>query len=219
MKLLLIGEGRILYSLCKTFLAKGYAVTIVNENREECEELARRLNVTVMQGDGTDPALLDEAGAHDTETMLAVTPRDEDNLAACQLASLRFGIPRTIALVNDMDNEEVFTKLGIAAVSPTHVIVNLIEQRTAYDEITQLLPVGEGKINISEVLIKHTSPVVGKELKDITLPENSLLACIMREGEAIVPRGGTRLAAGDRAVLVTLPENHGTTLRAIMGED
>ena len=94
----------------------------------------------------------------------------------------------------------------------------MIEQRTALDEITNLIPVGEGKVNITEILLRPASPVVGRTLRDLSLPMDSLIAVVLRGGEAIVPRGDTELRAGDQIVLITLPANHGRVLRAVTGE-
>lgn len=218
MKVLIIGGGKPVYFLCRTFLAKGHEVTLINRNQNECVEMARRLKATVVNGDGSEPSILEEAGAHGADVVLAVTPSDQDNLAVCQLASIEYGVPRIMALVNDPDNEQVFDKLGITAFSITQTIASMIEQCTALGEITNLIPVGEGKVNITEVKLQAASPVIGKTLKEFALPADSLIAVVLRNGDAVIPRGDTRLQADDRVVLITLPSNHGTVLRTITGE-
>jgi trk system potassium uptake protein TrkA len=219
MKVLIVGGGKTVYFLARSFVAKGHAVTVINRDADECVRLASRLNVIVVHGDGSDPAILEEAGAQGADAVLAATPNGEDNLAACQLAALQFGVPRTVALVNDPDNEEVFRKLGVKAFATTRMVASLIEQRAALDEITNLVPVGEGKVNITEVALPSDAPVVGKQLRQLEFPDGALIAVILRDGEAIVPRGGTEIRAGDRLVLVTLPENHGPVLRLVAGEN
>ncbi|MFO7907544.1 MAG: TrkA family potassium uptake protein [Pirellulaceae bacterium] len=218
MKVLIIGGGKPVYFLCRTFLAKGHRVTVVNRNQDECVQMARRLKVTVVHGDGSDPTILEETGAHRSDAVLAVTSNDQDNLAVCQLASMEYGVPKTVALVNDPDNEAVFQKLGVSAFSTTRTIASMIEQRTALDEITNLIPVGEGKVNITEIKLLAGSPVVGKPLRDLSLPPDSLIAVVLRNGDAVVPRGDTTLRTGDRIVLITLPSNHGPVIKAITGE-
>ncbi len=218
MKIIIVGGGRSVYFLARACLAKGHAVTVVCRDRADGQYLARRLKAVVTLGDGSDPAVLEEAGARGADAVIAVTPNDEDNLVVCQLAARRFEVPHAVALVNDPDNEEAFRALGVAAFSVTPVIASLIEQRAALDEITSLIPVGGGKVNVTEVVLNPDSPVVGKALRDVALPENALIAVVLRDGEAIVPRGATTLCAGDRVVLVTLSENHGPALRAVTGE-
>jgi len=219
MNILIVGGGKVVYFLARTFIAKGYKITIVNRDREEGIRLARQLKATIVYGDGSNPDILEEAGAYSTEAILAVTPNDQDNLVICQLADRRFHISRTLALVNDPDNEDVFKKLGIsAAFSTTRILASLIEQRAGFDEILNLIPVGEGQINVSEIRLGESSPVAGKSLREIDLPGNSLVASILREGPPIVPRGSTVLQAGDRLIVVTVPETHGPVIRLLTGD-
>jgi len=218
MKVLIVGGGKTLYFLCRNFTAKGYEVVIINRNHEECVQLARQLSAPVVCGDSRDPRVLKEAGAMGADALLAITPNDQDNLVICQLASLQFGVPRAVALANDPENAEVFQTLGVSAFSTTPIIGSLIEQRASLEQITNLLPVAEGRVNVTEIVVDPGFPVAGRSLKDIELPENALVAVVIRDKEAIVPRGPTRLLAGDRVVLITLPENHGPALKTFTGE-
>jgi trk system potassium uptake protein TrkA len=218
MKVLIAGTGKTLYFLCRNFTAKGYQVVIINQDREECVHLARQLSALVVCGDASDATILKEAGAMDTDVVLAITPNDQDNLVICQLASIQFGVPRVLALANDPDNAEIFEKLGVSAFSTTHIVGSLIEQRASLEQIINLMPVGEGRVNVTEIIIGADSPVSGKLLKDVILPKNALVAVVIRGNQPIVPRGGNDLLAGDRVVLITLPENHGAVLKAFTGE-
>ena len=218
MKVIIVGGGKTLYFLCRNFTAKGYEVILVNRDREECVELARQLSAVVVCGDGSDPEILKEAGAMGADAVLAITAKDQDNLVICQLAKLQFGVPRVIALANDPDNVDIFKKLDVSAFSTTHIVGSLIEQHASFEQITSSLPIGEGKVNITELLLETGSPVAGSFLKDITLPDNSLVAVIIRNNKAMFRRGGNQLLAGDRLVLITLPENHGHVLKMIIGE-
>ena len=217
MKVLIVGAGKTLFFLCRNFTAKGYEVVIINRDRDECVQLTRQLTATVVWGDGSDSTILKESGAMGAQVVLAITPNDQDNLIICQLASIQFGVPRAIALANDPENVEIFEKLGVSSFSTTHIIGSLIEQRASLEQIINLLPVGEGRVNVTEIILEVNSPVAGKLLKDIVLPENALVAVVMRDKQPIVPRGATQLLADDRVVLITLPENHGTVLKAFIG--
>jgi trk system potassium uptake protein TrkA len=218
MKVIIVGGGKTLYFLCRNFTAKGYEVVIINQDRSECVELARQLSATVVCGDGSDALTLKEAGAMGADAVLAITPHDQDNLIICQLASIQFSVPRAVALANDPDNVEIFEKLGVSAFSTTHIVGSLIEQRASLEQIINLLPVAEGRVNVTEIVLDADSPVSGKLLKDVVLPENALVAVVIRDNKPIVPRGASDLLAGDRVVLITLPENHGPVLRVFTGE-
>jgi trk system potassium uptake protein TrkA len=218
MKVIIVGGGKTLYFLCRSFTAKGYEVVVVNRRRDECVQLARQLAVAVVCGDGSDESILQEAGAMSADAVLSITPYDQDNLVICQLASIQFGVPRAIALANDPENAEIFQKLGVSAFSTTDIVGSLIEERAFLEQIVNLLPVGEGRVNVTEIVLEADSPVAGKFLKDIVLPENALVAVIIRNNQPIVPRGPNQLMAGDRVVLITLPENHGPVMEVFTGD-
>ena len=167
----------------------------------------------MSRGTAAIPTILEEAGAQGADAALAATPNGEDSLAICQLAGLQFGVPRTVALVNDPDTEEVFKKLGVKAFATTRMVASLIEQHAALDEIINFVPVGEGKVNITEVALKPDAPIIGTTLRELDL----MVAVILRGDDAIVPRGSTVVRAGDALAPVTLPDNHGRVLRIVTG--
>lgn len=218
MNILIVGGGEMTYFLSRSFISKGYAVTIINRHADQCTQFARKLRATVVFGDGSLPQILEEAGAHLADAVLAVTSQDQKNLVICQIAQMKFKIPQTIALVNDPENEAVFRKLGIQAISTTRILSNLIEQKTGFDDIVNLIPIEEGKINVTEVALNEDSSILGKSMSELALPENALIACIIRENSAIVPRGNTRLERHDKLIVMTVPENHGAVLRLLTNE-
>lgn len=223
MRVILIGGGETIetiYFLARLFASRGYRVTIVNPYRTEAEMLSRRVNATVIVGDGSDPTVLEEAGARRADVLLSLAPYDPDNLAACQVAQKLYGVPRTLALVNDPDNERIFRQLGITEVfSATRIIGSLIEGQTVFDEITHLFPAAEGQLHITEVVLGEEAPTVGKTLGELDLPSDSLVAAIIRGGQALVPAGEDRLGVADRLILIALPEKQEEILRTLTGQE
>jgi trk system potassium uptake protein len=216
---ILVGGGKTAYFLARDFISKGYHVTLVVRNGGEATSLSRRVRATVLHGDGSDPELLEEAGARRADVLLALTPHDEDNLVACQLAQRMFGVPRTISVVNDPENESIFQQLGISvAVSSTRIIATLIEEQTTFDAITNLFSVAEGRIVVTEIRLSAEAPTVDKTIQSLNLPEGALIAGILRGETVIVPRGNTQLQRSDRLILVAQPDNYGDALRTLMGE-
>lgn len=219
MKVILIGQGKLVYFLAKQFISKGYYLTIINQDIAEATALSRQLRATVMVGDGSNPLVLKEAGAHRADVLLSLTSQDEDNLAACQIATRRYGVPRTVALVNDPEHQPVFEQLGISvAFSPIELLANLIEQQTDFQQIKNLIPIAEGKVSVAEIALERGSPAIGKTLQELQLPSGSLIGCILREGQVIVPSGWSRLQVGDRLILISQPEHYGQFLRTLTGE-
>ncbi len=220
MKIILIGQGKLLYFLAKQFLSKGYDLTIINQDLPEATALSRQLKATVIKGDGSNLPLLKEAGAYQADVLLSLTSQDEDNLVACQIAKKLYGVPRTIALVNDPEHQQVFEQLGITvAFSPIKLLVNLLEQQTDFEQIKNLIPVAEGKVSVAEIALPRNSPAVGKTLAELDLPRGSLIGCILRGGQVIVPSGESRLLIADRLILICQPEHYSQFLRILIGEE
>jgi len=219
MRVILIGGGKTVYFLAKQFLSKGYHLTIITRDPAEAKWLSEQVPALVLLGDGSSPDLLEEAGARRAEVVVSLTPHDQDNLVACQLAGQMFGVARTVALVNDPENEAIFAQLGIGvAFSATRLITNLIEQQVSFEDITNLIPLDDGRVNVTEVTLGPAAPAVDKSLQELDLPAGSLITCILRDDEVIVPRGTSRLRVADRLILITLPESHGKTLRCLLGQ-
>jgi trk system potassium uptake protein TrkA len=94
----------------------------------------------------------------------------------------------------------------------------MLEQRMTFDDIQRLIPVGEGRINVTELVLDADSPVTGIPLRDIALPEGALVSAVLRRGRPIIPGGSTVLRERDRIIVVSLPENHGEVLHRLTGE-
>ncbi len=223
MRVILVGGGETIetiYYLARLFERRDYQVTIVNPFPEEAQMLSRRVKATVILGDGSDPSVLEEAGARRADVLLSLTAYDPDNLVACQIAQAMYKVPRTMALVNDPDNEELFRQLGIPLVfSATRVIGNLIEGHTVYDEITHLFPAAEGRVHVTDLVLMEDSPATGQQLQELSLPKDSLVAAIIRADEVIVPSGTNRLQADDHLILIALPEYQEEALRILTDEE
>lgn len=219
MRVILIGGGKTVYFLGKKFATRHYHITIVNRKREHCQFFAEHLKATVVFGDGSKPNVLEEAGARRADVVLALTPNDQDNLIACQIAAKFYGVPRTVALVNDPENEEIFHKLGVSAVfSATQMIASLIEQKADFEDVKSLLSLAEGHVTITDVRLRRDAPVIGKSLSDLTLGDDILIACIIRDDEMLIPRGTSRLAVNDHLLIIGRPEAMKAALEQLTGE-
>ena len=220
MRVILIGGDETVYFLARQLRKKGKHITIINKNEMECQLLFKQTEATVIHGNGTDQQTLEDAGARQADVVLALTPHDQDNLVACQIAKKLFGVPRTIAIVNDPENEEVFEKLGVDhAFSATKVIGMMIEQRAAFDDIKRLMPVGEGEVHFADIQLDRKSPAIGKSMMDLNFSSDTLVACIIRDGEVIIPRGSNQLQVGDHVLLISKPGKHDKDIALLIGEE
>ena len=151
--------------------------------------------------------------------LIAVTGEDEDNLVACQLSKHKFNVPRTIARIRNPHNEVLFKMLGIdVTISSTNVILEHIEQEVPTHSLTHLLTVEDGQQELVEVKIPAEAPTIGKAIKDISVPPDTKLALIIREGgESLFPVPNAILHAGDRIIALTTQTNESLLRYALIG--
>lgn len=220
MRILLVGSGRTAYFLARRFVAADAHVTVVVDEPDEARRLARALErVPVVSGDGARPEVLDDAGALQADAVVAFTREDHRNLVACQVARRVFSVGRTIALVNDPENRDTFERLGVdAAVSVTELLAGLIVRETQFEALRGHNAFADGRILVSEVEMPASASACGRRLADIGIG-SGLVAAVLRNGSALVPRGDTRLEAGDRLVVISEPESHDALLRLLLTSD
>lgn len=202
-RVLLIGGRSKAKSLALSLLENGYSVIAINNSQEACEDLARIDGLEVYHGDGTKPYVLDEAGAAMCQTAIALTSKDQDNLVACQMCKRNFGVKKTVSLVSDPEKTDFFRDMGVdSVVCAISAVTNIIQQQAFVDEMVNIIPVGLGQVQIVEVPIPGNAPVSGKKLWEINLPKEVVVGCVLRRDQAIIPRGDTRIAAGDTLVII-----------------
>ena len=219
MYILIVGAGKIGYFLAKRLYQSKHTISIVDKERSICEEIAKDLEVLVVNGDACDPKIIEEAGIERADVLAAVTGDDEDNLIICQLAKEKFGLQRTVGRVNNPDNEHVFSELGIdVPVDSTKIIAKIIEEEVSFSDFVNLMSFKRGKLAIVRVDLPKDAPVINKQLKDIALPKDAVLVSILRGEEVILPRGDTVLKPGDDVIALTLIGNEPQLLNLLAGK-
>lgn len=219
-KVILVGGRSKTKSLAISLIGKGYIVTVINDTYEDCLKLADIDKLTVINGDGTKAFVLEDASAGDADIAIAMTSKDEDNLVICELCKKRFNVKKTVALVSDPKKTDFFYKMGIdSVVCAITAITGIIEQQAFMDKIATLVPIGEGRVSIAEVPISETAPVVGKKIWEISLPKQVIIGCILRGDTTMVPRGDTRIFAGDMLVLISSAKQEMQAIKELTGWD
>lgn len=178
-------------------------VKLIEANRERCDFLTTRLNKTVIiQGDGLEEAILKEANAPGAETVVTVTNDDEVNVLSALLAK-RLGTLRAVSLINKPIYGPLITSLGVDVyLDPKETTVSTILQHIRRGKIRNLHSVRYGEAEIMEAEILDTSPLFGKPVKDLKLPDGVLAGAVVRGDEVLMPRGDTVLEIGDHVVLL-----------------
>ncbi len=203
-KIIITGGGRVGYYLAKTLNESGKDVAVIESRKDVCREVADALDVPVIWGDGTSVDVLEKAGIRGAEIFIAVTGRDENNLIACQMAKKLFGIPKTVAKANNPKNVDNIKKLGVdIVISATDSIIKLLEREVDHSTIKELIPLNDGKAAVYRVELPDDFAYSGREISQFSFPESSNIISITRAEELIIPRGKTKLLAGDKLLIVS----------------
>ncbi len=208
MYIIVIGGGRVGYYLSKALINEGHEVTIVEKENEFCQIINDELGGVCVHGDGCEAATLTKVGTNRADLFIAVTGDDEDNLVSCQVAKHKFEVPRIIARIRNPQNEVIFKKLGIdITVSSTTIILENIEEEVLTQPLTHLVSLRDKGLEIVEIKVPAESAVIGKHIKETSLPEGSRIALIIpREGRPHLPSPDSTLGEGDKLIAITTPE-------------
>lgn len=207
MTIVIVGGGKVGYYLAKTLAPERHRIVLLEADHDHCDKIASELDqlgVGLICGDGTELNTLRDAGIDHADILIAVTGYDQNNLVACQLARQYFGVPRTIARVNNPKNIQVFKRLGVdSVVSSTAYIADMISQEVDWTGVNQTLAKKVGDVRIRDLLVGKTSIANGKNLADLTLPGGTILITVVRNQEAFIPNGQTRIQEGDRVIALS----------------
>ena len=220
MRTVIIGAGEVGFNTARMLSHEGHDVVLIEQDEKLVERATEQLDALVIHGNGASPKLLAEASIKRSDLLVAASSSDEANIIAC-LAAKAQGVPRTVARIHNpdyYDPKEPFARdmLGIDFVIHT-------EQMAAEEIKKSLLVPGainvdtfaEDSIEVAEVVLHEGSPVIGKVLREVRLPEGSLVVGVVRGGEALVPRGDTMLKLQDHVLLISARRGISEVVKAV----
>lgn len=218
MYIVVVGGGKVGYYLTKELLEEGHEALVIERNPDRADRIVEELGNVVLKGDGCEVAILQEAGVGRADVLVSVTGDDEDNLVSCQLAKTHFGVPRTIARVNNPKNEHIFRLLGIdVTVSATNILMSMIEHEMPRRALIHLLAIRHPEVEILEAILTEGARGIGKRISDLSLPSESSIAAVIRGGSFLIPSGQLGLEEGDEVIALCRPEREPELRKALIG--
>ncbi len=208
MRTVIIGAGEVGFSTTRMLSHEGHDVVLIELREARAERGTGQLDALGIQGNGASPSVLKEAGIKRSDLLIAATSSDEVNIIAC-LAAKAQGVARTVARIHDpdyYDPEETFARemLGIDfALHTEQMASEAIKDALLVPGAINVDSFAGDSIEVAEVILGEGSPAVGRALKDVRLPEGSLVVGVLRRGEALVPRGQTVLERRDHVLLIS----------------
>ena len=206
---LIVGAGNIGLHVARSLEARDRKARLktIEKDRKRAELVADALKRTVvLNGDGLDLELLEEAGVESMDAVLALTQDDKSNILTCVRAKTE-GAKLTVALVNDSSLIGLIAPMGIDAyVNPRSTTVSSILRYVRHGRIRAVYSIGDGEAEVIEAQVLGTSAIAGNTVRETDLPEAALIGLIQKGDKVIVPRGDTRLEEGDILTIFAMRE-------------
>ncbi len=216
MRIVIVGGGKLGFYLSKNMLDRGHEVSLVEMDKKKCANLATMLDAVVVSGDGTDISVLETAGISRADSVIAVSGRDEDNVVCCQIAKKLFHVRKVVARVNNPKNMATMKRLGAdIAVCNTEIITRIIEQEVDSQGLHLLANLNKGRSAICALTLEKDSDLDGKMIKDIRIPDDSLIISMVRGDTTIIPKGNSVIRGGDEIIAVCGADSRKELLRAL----
>ena len=210
-KILIIGGGNIGLHLSKMLENnfEGVRIKIIEKNKERAEEIANDLSSSiVIHGDGLDEEILKEANIEESETVLALTNDDENNIMSCVLAEKTGIKKRTIAIVNKSNYSLLQKSLNIDdLVDPRMTTVSRIMEHVHKGTIGTVYSLLEGEYEFIEATILEKSELLNKNIKDSNLPEYIRIGAVVRKDKVLIPRSDFIFEKDDLVVFLAKREH------------
>jgi trk system potassium uptake protein TrkA len=208
MFVLVAGGGRTGMQLATLLLSEGYKVKLIEQRPELLAHLHQELPTEVIyEGNAIDPDVLQAAGVEQAHILAACTADDATNLVLCFMARQRFGMPRTIARVNNPRNEWLFSDIFHVdvALNQANVLASLIREEMSLGDMMTLLKIRRGRYSLVEEKVEPGAKAIGIPIMKLGLPDECIIAAIIRDGQVTLPRGSTMLQEWDEVLAITSP--------------
>ena len=209
MFVLIAGGGRTGARLASFLLNQDYKVRLVENRRSLLMHLHQELPTEVIyEGNPIDPTALEQAGLREANVVAAVTSEDSTNLSLCFIAKTMFGVPRTIARVNNPNNSWLFNETFHVdvALNQADVLAHLIQEEMSLGDMMTLFKIRRGRYSVVEEKVPAGAKGIGVQLKNMGLEEHCVIAAIIRDGKMTLPRGDSVFQEGDEILAVASTE-------------
>lgn len=222
MKIIIIGAGKVGFTLAEMLSYENHDVILIEKSPERQKIIEENLDVKTIQGSGTNIQVLEEAGVSNSDLLIAVTEIDEINMVSCFIAK-KYNVKKTVARLRNpeyIDNPKITSgnSIGIDfVISPEIVSAQMIKKIVDVPEAINVDYYADGKLQLLEIKINEKSPVANKSLEEINFPKPNLIAAIIRKETMIIPRGKDVIQPGD-LVFVIAQTKHMLEVEEVLGE-
>jgi trk system potassium uptake protein TrkA len=204
MRVVIAGAGSVGRSIARELIRNGHQLLLIDRDADG-ERVAKVPDAAWLQADACELSALTEAGVADCDVVVAATGDDKANLVISLLAKTEYGVPRTVARVNNPKNEWMFDEAwGVdVAVSTPRLMTALIEEAVSVGDLVRIFEFQQGHAAMVEMTLPQGSPYAGARVGDIAFPADTVLTGIIRGGHPIAPSRDDALEPLDELLFIT----------------
>jgi len=208
MRIVIAGAGSVGRSIARELLGNGHEVLLVDKEPSAIR-VASVPDAQWLLADACEIASLAEAGLAECDVVVAASGDDKVNLVVSLLAKTEYGVPRTVARVNNPKNEWMFDEAwGVdVAVSTPRLMTALVEEAVSVGDLVRIFTFQQSHANMVELTLPANSPVAGTLVGDIEWPPDTVLVCIIRAERPIAPSRDDVLEINDELMFITAPDS------------
>ncbi len=208
MRVVIAGAGSVGRSLARELLHIGHQVLLIDKDADDVQA-SRVPEAAWLLADACEITVLEEARVQECDVVVAATGDDKANLVVSLLSKTEFGVPRTVARVNNPKNEWMFDESwGVdVAVSTPRLMTALVEEAVSVGDLVRIFQFQQAKASMVELTMPAQSPYIGKRIGEIEWPDDTVLVGIIRDDRPIAPSRDDAVEAHDELLFITTPES------------
>lgn len=205
---MILGGSKIGRKTARDLCANNFNVKLIESDRDKAFDLADELpKALIINSDGRNVELLEEENIHEMDAFIAVTGNSETNIMSCLVAKSK-SVKKTIALVENMDYFQLSHSIGIdTLINKKLLAANNIFRYIRKGEVVAMTKLNNMNAELLEFIVKPTSQVRDKKIKDLDFPRSAIIGGIIRNGVGLIALGDFMIREGDRIVVCCLPRS------------
>lgn len=217
MRVVIAGAGSVGRSIARELLAADHEVTLV-DRQPSAMRVASVADAEWLLADACELSALTQARVDECDVIVAATGDDKVNLVVSLLAKTEYGVPRTVARVNNPKNEWMFDEAwGVdVAVSTPRIMTAMVEEAVAVGDLVKIFTFHQSGADILELTLPTESPLEGTRVGQVAWPADTVLAALVRDGRPLAPSVDDTLEAGDELLIVAGSEADRDALQRLL---
>jgi trk system potassium uptake protein TrkA len=195
MKIIIMGCGRVGEQAARFLSDEGHNVTVIDQDVNALDRLGENFRGSKVKGVGFDRQVLINAGIEHADAFAATSSSDNANIVAARIARNIFHVPHVITRLYDPRRTEIYRRLGLITISSTTWGAERICELISHAELDPVFSFGSGEVSL--VVVELPPQLVGRQVRDLTVPGEIMVVNITRQGMALLPLTGTEFREND----------------------